>query len=106
MDAAIDVHGLTKSFRRHSVLANLGLAGAVGAEETDGSADFHPQIACRTRSVQQAKPRILRLCFPNGCSKTPLQGIARTPHQAAGDRLRARTFLRCRWTHDGCDGTK
>jgi ABC-2 type transport system ATP-binding protein len=31
MDAAIDVHGLTKSFRRHSVLANLDLQVKFGA---------------------------------------------------------------------------
>jgi ABC-2 type transport system ATP-binding protein len=31
MDAAIDVHGLTKSYRRHSVLANLDLRVEFGA---------------------------------------------------------------------------
>jgi ABC-2 type transport system ATP-binding protein len=31
MDAAIDVHGLTKSYRRHSVLANLDLQVEFGA---------------------------------------------------------------------------
>jgi ABC-2 type transport system ATP-binding protein len=31
MDAALDVHGLTKSFRRHSVLANLDLQVKFGA---------------------------------------------------------------------------